>query len=242
MTFRPVNAARFNPPPPSAALTSQPLGSPAALLAPAAIVMPAARQQDWPIPRAAIALQPTQLQGMPSALILSPTPLPPGRQQDWPLPSSRPFSQDLRTFIQAPIRTSATISLYLAVTDTADAFAASLFTTQPVTPITTKPNLGFQTGGGGFASSKKDIPWETAKDIVRRWYDAIGFRWFEENSPADMRPSERAYFMDTVQQSPQIQYLLQNGYTLPSIYTLINQVKADNIDDDDGEAIALLLD
>ena len=114
----------------------------------------------------------------------------------------------------------------------------------PVPVVVPNPWAGFGMGGGGAGihSRNKDIPWETAKDIVRRWYKAIGFQWLEERDIAHMRPSERAFVMDTVAQSPQIQYLLQNGYTMQSVYRLIEDVKQENIDDDDGEAIALLWD
>ena len=198
-------------------------------------------QTDWPNPPQAAR------RSEPDLRFAASTPFPaaakPFSQADWPLaPAGRPYPLDARTFVQAPLKNVGTVTLYLAATDAADTFAASIFSAQPVAPSAARPSVGLQTGGGGFSSSQKDIPWNTAKDIVRRWYEAIGFRWLEERTLSDMRPSERAYFMDTVQQSPQIQYLLQNGYTMPMIYTLINQVKADNIDDDDGEAIALLLD
>ena len=128
-------------------------------------------QTDWPNPPQAAR------RSEPDLRFAASTPFPaaakPFSQADWPLaPAGRPYPLDARAFVQAPLKNVGTVTLYLAATDAADTFAASIFSAQPVAPSAARPSVGLQTGGGGFSSSQKDIPWNTAKDIVRRWYEA----------------------------------------------------------------------
>jgi hypothetical protein len=99
----------------------------------------------------------------------------------------------------------------------------------------------FQTAGGGVSGNFR-IPYDRAYDIVKRWYNVIGLIWLEENSISSLRPSQRAYLYDTVKQSPQIQFLLQNGYSLKDVFDLIEEAKEASMEEDDERALSVLLD
>lgn len=194
-------------------------------------------QTDWPNPQAP--RRPEQdLRTFTFTLL--PVHATPFNQTDWPNPQYKPFLPiDLRTFTLRSLGSAGTITVVLNTTDAKDTGNFQIYINQPAPATQYKPPP-FQTGGSGVGGSNVQIPWGTAKSIVRRWYNAIGFQWLEEVNLDKLRPSERAFIMDTVREAPQIRYLLVNGYAMKEVYALIDIIKEENIDDDDAQALGLL--
>lgn len=210
--------------------------------------LPPGLQRDWQLTRGFAQFAQnvnTQPQGSATTFLPSLTGLPPALLRDWPNPRTNTPSVNTQSLGVLPgFMAVATVSVTLNATDHADVGNFNVTVPLPPAPVvpTVNPYAGFQGGSGGIQSKSLHIPMAKAKELMRQWYDTVGFRWLDDRPMNELRPSERSYLMDEVRQSPQTVFLLQNGYTMPQVYALINEAREDSIEDDDGEALAALLD
>lgn len=206
------------------------------------------KQMDWPNPPPAKRVV-DLLTSIYSPLPASATPL---SQYDWPLPFPPRANLELRTFFQFPETLKpVSLSIVLNTSDAADTSAFAISIASPVAPSNLVQVQNIQQPGGGglmpsadawqFRDYDQVITWKQAEATVEKWYDDGGFRWLEERSVKELRPSERAYLQDSLTQSKDMRFLFNHGYSLQEVYRLIDIVKKRRGDEDDGEAIALLL-
>lgn len=230
------------------AVNTQPLGVLPEYLGVVATPLPPGLLRDWQLTRGFAQFAQnvnTQPQGSATTFLPSLTGLPPALLRDWPNPRTNTPSVNTQSLGVLPgFMAVATVSVTLNATDHADVGNFNVTVPLPPAPVvpTVNPYAGFQGGSGGIQSKSLHIPMAKAKELMRQWYDTVGFRWLDDRPMNEIRPSERSYLMDEVRQSPQTVFLLQNGYTMPQVYALINEAREDSIEDDDGEALAALLD
>ena len=230
------------------AVNTQPLGVLPEYLGVVATPLPPGLLRDWQLTRGFAQFAQnvnTQPQGSATTFLPSLTGLPPALLRDWPNPRTNTPSVNTQILGVLPgFMAVATVSVTLNATDHADVGNFNVTVPLPPAPVvpTVNPYAGFQGGSGGIQSKSLHIPMAKAKELMRQWYDTVGFRWLDDRPMNELRPSERSYLMDEVRQSPQTVFLLQNGYTMPQVYALINEAREDSIEDDDGEALAALLD